>query len=74
MRLYCGLAILKNVTTLEALVRGNPRDAMKMSVIGAGRLREWFSEATTRGVADRWPLRGLAQLTIYFFDRERAVS
>ena len=31
--------------TVEALVSGHPRDAIKMSpgVTGAGRLREWFS-------------------------------
>ena len=29
-----------------------------MSVTGAGRLREWFSQAATRGVGDRWPLAG----------------
>ncbi len=29
-----------------------------MSVTGAGRLREWFLLAATRGVGDRWPLTG----------------
>ena len=29
--------------TVEALVSGHPRDAIKMSVTGAGRIREWFS-------------------------------
>ena len=32
-----------NQTTVEALVSGHPRDAKKVSVTGAGRLREWFS-------------------------------
>ena len=45
-------------TTVEALVSGHPRDGIKMSVTGAGRLREWFSQAATRGVGDRWPLTG----------------
>ena len=30
-------------TTVKALVSGHPRDGIKMSVTGAGRLREWFS-------------------------------
>ena len=34
----------------------------KVSVIGAGRLREWFSQAATRGVGDRWPLTGACPL------------
>ena len=29
--------------TVKALVSGHPRDGIKMSVTGAGRLREWFS-------------------------------
>ena len=29
--------------TVEALASGHPRDAKKVSVTGAGRLREWFS-------------------------------
>ena len=32
-----------NPITVEALVSGHPRDAKKVSVTGAGRLREWFS-------------------------------
>ncbi|KAL9958854.1 hypothetical protein ACROYT_G035924, partial [Oculina patagonica] len=44
--------------TVEALVSGHPRDAKKVSVTGAGRLREWFSYAATRGVGDKWPLKG----------------
>ena len=32
-----------NLYTVEALVSGHPRDAKKVSVTGAGRLREWFS-------------------------------
>ena len=32
-----------DVYTVEALVSGHPRDAKKVSVTGAGRLREWFS-------------------------------
>ena len=31
------------INTVEALVSGHPRDAIKVSVTGAGRLREWFS-------------------------------
>ena len=50
--------------TVEALVSGHPRDAIKMSVTGAGRLQEWFSKAATRGVGIDGRLRGLAQLTI----------
>ena len=44
------------ISTVEALVSGHPQDAKKVSVTGAGRLREWFSQAATRGVGDRWPL------------------
>ena len=29
--------------TVEALLSGHPRDAIKMSVTGTGRLREWSS-------------------------------
>ena len=31
------------LSTVKALVSGHPRDGIKMSVTGAGRLREWFS-------------------------------
>ena len=31
-----------NNNTVEALVSGHPRDAKKVSVTAAGRLREWF--------------------------------
>ena len=51
-------ACLGLFNTVEALVSGHPRDAKKVSVTGAGRLREWFSYAATRGVGDRWPLTG----------------
>ena len=44
--------------TVEALVSGNPRDGKKVSVTGAGRLREWLSETASRGVRDRWLLTG----------------
>ena len=42
--------------TVEALVSGDPRDGKKVSVTGADRLREWFSETATRGVRDKWLL------------------
>ena len=42
-----------NISTVEALVSGHPRDAKKVSVNGAGRLRE-----ATRSVRDSWPLTG----------------
>ena len=32
-----------NLYTVEALVSGNPRDAKKVSITGAGHVREWFS-------------------------------
>ncbi len=46
-----GLNVLKKplyyyyilLSTVEALVSGHPRDGKKVSVTGAGRLREWFS-------------------------------
>ena len=44
--------ILKSIT-VEALVSEHPRDAKKVSVTGAGRLRERFSKEATRGVGDR---------------------
>ncbi len=47
-----------NQTTVEALVSGHPREAKKVSVTGAGRLREWFSYAATSDVGERWPLTG----------------
>ena len=31
------------IITVEALVSGHPRNVKKVSVTGAGRLREWFS-------------------------------
>ena len=34
---------LNKFYTVKALVSGHPRDGIKMSVTGAGRLREWFS-------------------------------
>ena len=37
------LVIPSKLTTVEALVSGHPRDGIKMSLTGAGRLREWFS-------------------------------
>ena len=40
---------------IEALVSGHPRDAKEVSITGAGRLREPFSYAATRGVRDGWP-------------------
>ena len=43
---------------MEALVSGHHGDAKKVPVTGAGRLRECFSKAVTRGVRDRWPLTG----------------
>ena len=49
---------VKQTSVDAALVSGHPRDAKKMSVTGAGRLREWFSYAATRGAGDRWPLTG----------------
>ena len=33
----------KLLSTVEALVSGHPWDTEKVSVTGAGRLREWFS-------------------------------
>ena len=43
----CFLMFTSNDTyrlaTVKALVSGHPRDGIKMSVTGAGRLREWFS-------------------------------
>ena len=46
---YLKISLRQNIyllyftTTVEALVSGHPPDAIKMSVTGAGRLREWFS-------------------------------
>ena len=42
-RFIMAMAAFLEATTVEALVSGHPRDAIKMSVTGAGRLREWFS-------------------------------
>ena len=36
------LSLIVTFYTVEALVSGHPRDGIKMSVTGAGRLREWF--------------------------------
>ena len=49
---------------MEALLSRRPRDAKKVSVTRAGRLREWFSYSSTRGVRVWWTLRELAQLQI----------
>ena len=62
-------------STVEALESGHPRDAIKMSVTGAGRLREWFSQASTRGVEDRWPLAGgLAKLKYWYTKQYRGIK
>ena len=37
------IKIHQGMNTVKALVSGHPRDGIKMSVTGAGRLREWFS-------------------------------
>ena len=47
--------------TVEALVSGHPRDAKKVSVTGVGRLREWFSQATTRGVRELMYASGVSK-------------
>ena len=46
------------INTVEALVSGHPRDAKKVFATGTGRLREWFSYATTRGERVKWPFKG----------------
>lgn len=43
---------------MAALVSGHAWEAKKVSVTGDGRLREWFLQAATRVVKDRWPLMG----------------
>lgn len=39
------------------LVSGCPLD-VRLSATEGGHLKEWFLQAATRGVRDRWPLMG----------------
>jgi len=52
--------MLHNVhdTTVKALISRHPQDIKKVSVTGAGHLRDGFSQTDTGGVGERWPLMG----------------
>ena len=43
---------------VETLVKSTPLGHKKASVTGADQLWEWFSQAATRGVGNRWLLKG----------------
>ena len=44
--------LTSGTTSVEALVSAHPQEAKKVSVTGAGRLREALSYGATRGVRD----------------------